>query len=106
MKIETSRFGALEIDDSSIITMPRGPLGFEDKTRFVTIQHRTDTLFRWLQCVDDSELAFVVIDPSVFFSDYDIEISDSDVEKLQLQSEDDAFVLTFVTIGEGEETFI
>ncbi|MHB9035444.1 MAG: flagellar assembly protein FliW [Armatimonadota bacterium] len=104
MKVETIRFGVLDVDDDSIITMPRGPLGFENKTRFVTIQHRADTGFRWLQCVDDSALAFVVVDPSGFVPEYDIEISDADVEKLQLESDQDAFIFAIVTVGEsGQE---
>jgi flagellar assembly factor FliW len=101
MRIETKRFGSLEIDEESIITMPKGPLGFEDNTRFITIQHRPDTAFRWLQCVDEPSLAFVVVDPSVFVENYDIEISDAEAEMLQLTDEGDAFVLAIVTVGSG-----
>lgn len=101
MKIETTRFGALEIDDESIITMPKGPLGFEDNTKFVTIQHREDTAFRWLQSVEEPSLAFVVVDPSRFMDNYDIEISDMDVEKLQLESDKDAFILAIARISDG-----
>jgi flagellar assembly factor FliW len=76
MRVETSRFGELEVDESSVINMPRGPIGFEDYTRFVLIEHRPDTEFRWMQSIDESTLAFVVVDPSKFFKDYEVEISD------------------------------
>jgi|YNPNPStandDraft_1061719.scaffolds.fasta_scaffold00001_11 flagellar assembly factor FliW len=101
MKIDTTRFGVLEVDDDSVVSMPRGPLGFEDNTEFVLIQHRPDTKFRWLQSTADPALAFVVIDPSDFFADYEFEISDADAEKLNLDSADDALVLAIVTISEG-----
>lgn len=99
MKVETTKFGTLEIDEGSIINMPKGILGFEDSKRFITIAHREDTSFRWLQCVDEPALAFVVVDPTIFMGNYDFEISDADVEKLQLASEKDAFVLAIATIG-------
>ncbi|MCE5314859.1 MAG: flagellar assembly protein FliW [Armatimonadota bacterium] len=101
MNVETTRFGTLEIDEESIIKMPRGMLGFDEYTRYITIQHRADTAFRWLQCVDEPALAFVVVDPSMFTTDYDFEISDADAEKLELTGEGDAFVLAVVNISNG-----
>ncbi|MFQ3550150.1 MAG: flagellar assembly protein FliW [Armatimonadota bacterium] len=101
MKVETLRFGTVEINDGSIIRMPRGPFGFENHLEFCLIQHRPDTKFRWLQSVSEPALAFVVIDPAEFFTGYEIEISDADAEKLNLKSADDALVLTIVTIGNG-----
>lgn len=105
MKVETTRFGTLDIDDGAVVTMPRGPLGFEHCTEFCLIQHRPDISFRWLQSTTDPALAFVVIDPSEFFADYMIEVSDSDAELLQLSKPEDALVLVVLTIGkDGKET--
>jgi len=101
MKVVTTRFGVLEIDDSSVIRMSRGPLGFEDQTDYCLIQHRPDTSFRWLQSIDEPSLAFVVADPSEFFADYDIEVPDSETGILRLKNPDDALVLTIVTISDG-----
>ncbi len=101
MKITTTRFGVIEIDDSSVIRMLRGPIGFEDYKNYCLIQHRPDTSFRWLQSVDEPSLAFVVVDPSQLFEDYNIELSDADAEALHLKRAEDALVLTIVTIGEG-----
>ena len=100
MKVNTTRFGTLEIDDSSIIKMPKGPLGFEENTDYCLIHHRPDTRFRWLQSVDEPGLAFVVVDPSQFFTDYDIEVPDAETEMLGIKSADDALVLVVVTIAE------
>lgn len=101
MKVETTRFGALEVDKGSMVKMLTGPFGFEDQTEFCLIQHRSDTSFRWLQSTKIPDLAFVVVDPMEFFSDYEIEISDADAEKLHLTCEEDALVLTIVTIKNG-----
>ncbi len=101
MKVETLRFGTLEIDESSIVRMPKGPLGFEEYNEYCLIQHRPDTNFKWLQSVQEPALAFVVVDPSDFFTGYEIEISDADAESLHLSSSDDATVLTLITISDS-----
>lgn len=101
MKVETTRFGMIEIDDSSIIRMPKGPIGFEDYKDYCLMQHRPDTSLRWLQSIDEPSLAFVVVDPSRFFADYEIEVPDAEAEMLHLENADDAIVLTIVTVGEG-----
>ena len=99
MKVETTRFGTLEVDDDALISMPGGMLGFEDCTRFLLIQHRPDSSLRWLQSVEEPAVAFVVLDPMAQFSDYEVEVSDSDAEKLQLASAEDATVFVVLTIS-------
>ena len=101
MKVKTTRFGEVEVDESALITMPSGPLGFENSTRFCLIQHRAGASFRWLQSIEEPGLAFVVADPSEYFTDYEIELSDADTEKLQLKSEEDALVLTILTVRDN-----
>ena len=104
MKVETTRFGVLEVDEQSTLQMPSGPLGFEEQTQFCLIQHRPDTNFRWLQSMGDPNLAFVVVDPAEFFEGYEIEIADTAAEQLALREEQDALVLVILTIGEGAES--
>ena len=101
MNVETTRFGVLEVDEGTLITMPSGPLGFEGYTRFCLIQHDAQASFRWLQSIEEPGLAFVVVHPSEYFADYEIEISDADAAKLQLESEDDALVLAILTIRDN-----
>lgn len=98
MIVETTRFGSVTIDDSSIISFPRGLLGFENDTEYVLVKHRPDTMFRWLQSVDSPELAFVVIDPMEFFTGYDLELSSIEAEYLNISELDEVEVLTMVTV--------
>ena len=102
MIVETERFGSIEVDDRSILKLKRGMLGFEEMKRFCLIQHKPDTPFKWLQSVDLPDLAFVVVDPSRFFADYEIEISDSDAAELEIDDPEHAVVLTTVTIKPDE----
>jgi len=101
MEVRTLRFGVLQIPDESVITMVRGMFGFEQYTRFCMVNHRPDTSFWWMQCVDEPALAFVVADPTQLFENYEFDIPDSEVEELKLKSESDAFTMVVLTIGSG-----
>ena len=73
MKIKTTRFGIITIEEK-IITMPFGMLGFSDEKRFVILQHKEDSPFFWYQSVDDPMLAFVIMSPFLFKPDYNVDV--------------------------------
>lgn len=73
MKIKTDRFGEIEIHEQELLHLPGGVIGFSDCKRVVLLEHHTDSPFRWLQSVDQPELAFVVIDPTLFVEDYPVD---------------------------------
>jgi len=107
MRINTQRFGEIEIDPGTVIEMAVGPFGFETLREFCLIEHAPDCDFRWLQSLSDPGLAFVVVDPMQFFPDYEVEINDDDARDLDLESPSDAAVLSIVTIpGEIGETSV
>ena len=74
MKINTTRFGTLTLEEEKIIDMPTGMLGFPEKRRFVILTHRDDSPFFWYQSVDDSDLAFVITNPALFHPDYNVDL--------------------------------
>jgi flagellar assembly factor FliW len=84
LKITTSRFGNLDIEEHRILHMPSGMVGFPDVNRFVLLEHQEGSPFFWLQSVDRAELAFVLTDPLLFKPDYEIEIGAEDMEALDL----------------------
>ncbi len=98
MKINTSRFGTLEIDESKIITFKQGIPGFKEYRRFVLLPHRGDSPFIWLQCIDRPELAFLTIDPAFICPDYSFSIPDEIVEDLDIRDTGSIETLVLVTI--------
>jgi len=101
VKIKTSRFGELTVDDARIITFTEGIPGFVRYTKFVLLENEKNTPFSWLQSVENEELAFVLIDPLTVVPDYRVEISTGDIENLMLTSTDKAVVLCIVNIATG-----
>lgn len=94
MEIQTTRFGAMSIEDERLMTFPNGLLGFPSHTRFALIQTGSENYFFWLQSVDDPHLAFVVTDPSTFFKNYEVPLRDELHQELQVT--DPAFLQIFV----------
>ena len=61
MKLDTIRFGELEIKEEDIIEFPEGILGFEDMKKFVIFQMEEGSPLMWMQSVEEAALAFIVI---------------------------------------------
>lgn len=101
MEIQTTRFGTLSVDDSRVITVPKGLLGFPQHTRFALIQTGEENYFFWLQSVDDPGLAFVVTDPGIFFKEYDVPLRDELLAELQV--EDPRAIQLFVICNKVDE---
>jgi len=70
MKIKNSQFGEVEFDENIIIPFPEGIIGFEDLKRFIIIHDEDCEPFRWLISVDEPEVGFAILEPSLVVQDY------------------------------------
>lgn len=61
MKIQTTRFGELDVADETLIELASGMVGFPDDTQFAWIAHRNSTDVAWIQSVTSATLAFPLI---------------------------------------------
>ncbi len=73
MEIETRQFGIVTIDDDKVITVPKGLPGFPGLNRYILLDHETIRPFVSLQSVEDGSLAFYLMDPFLFKSDYKVD---------------------------------
>ncbi len=99
IKIDTTRFGELEIDPQDIIEFPLGILGFETYSRYVILKQQ-DSLFTLMQSVDEPWLCFVLIMPELLRSDYQVDLEPRYVEELQFEDASDGEVFVIVTVPE------
>jgi len=99
--IKTIRFGDLQVHTDRLITMPNGILGFPECKRYVMLDHDEESPFKWLQCADDPDLAFVVTDPLVFFHDYRIDVKPEELGVLELKNAQDAAILVILSLVGG-----
>ena len=97
-KINTLRFGELEIEEQDVVRFVDGIPAFEDEHEFVVLPYEEGTPYMFLQSMMTPELAFLMTDPFVFFPDYSFELDDENMEKLAINSMDDVLVCTLISV--------
>lgn len=80
---ETTRFGQIDVKDEDVITIPDGPLGFSDCTRWTFVDEDKAVPFRMLQSLDNMKLAFCVLDPLVARPDYAFNVTADDLKLIK-----------------------
>ncbi len=98
MQIQTTRFGAVSIEESDLITLPEGLLGFNDLRKFVILEDPDDLVFAWLQSCEKPGVAFPVLEPELFSSDYRVRLAKADRETLKLTADGTFRLFTIVNI--------
>lgn len=83
MKISSSRFGELEVPAASVITIAGGIIGFAGLTKYVLLDYNPP--FSWLHSVEQSDLAFVVVNGGEFGDDYrfNLPVGDPDLDLIE-----------------------
>lgn len=97
MKINTTRFGEVEVDENLCFDIISPILGYDEK-RFVIIEHKTNSHFKWLQSTETPSLAFVITMPGLFGIDYVFELPDKEQEELGVETADDILVFNICVI--------
>lgn len=98
MKVVTSRFGELEVSEDIVISMTKPVLGFEQFRKYVLVETGDFEPFKWFQSVEDPHLAFVLVNPLLFFPDYVIEVNPKEIEELKVDNVGDILTFAIVTI--------
>jgi flagellar assembly factor FliW len=93
MQIQTTRFGVVTVDPNHLMTFPQGLIGFAGPARFALLQPNQSGAFYWLQSADEPETAFLVVDPALFFKDYQVSIREETQEDLDLVDAKDGQIL-------------
>ncbi|HOX12782.1 MAG TPA: flagellar assembly protein FliW [Spirochaetia bacterium] len=97
MRIQTKAYGPLDVDERQVLHFPDGLLGFE-KFKDYALLDAAQKPFFYLQSMDISELAFVLIDPFLFRPDYSVDADDALLSSVGIERPEDALVLSIVTV--------
>jgi flagellar assembly factor FliW len=97
MKISTTRFGQVAIEETDVLTFVDGLIGMEDCRRWVLLADAQNSALGWLQSLDRSEVALAVVSPRRFVRDYQVRVSQRDIQPLCFDQPKDAQVLVAVS---------
>jgi flagellar assembly factor FliW len=104
LTIDSARFGRVEIDPDSVIEFPDGLIGLGGK-QFALLASDPESPIVWLHCIDDPALSLPVTDPNRFFSSYQVELTDDDGERLDLDDETPVDVYVTVVAASALDDF-
>src|SRR3954471_8405332 len=97
MKISTSRFGNVTIQDADVLTFVDGLIGMEDCRRWVLLADAQNPALGWLQSLDRAEVALGVVSPRRFVPEYQVLVSKREIQPLGLSDPQEAQVLVIVS---------
>ena len=98
MKLNTARFGEIEIEENRIFNFVMPIIGFDMLHKFIILDPKKDTLFKWLQSIEDPALAFPIISVSALNLDYTIDLPDNIVETLDIKNVESLLVMNITSI--------
>ena len=98
MKIETTRFGELEVDEGQLLSFPMGLVGLPELTSFMMFDGPPGTPFQWLQSASRPELAYVSCDPALLVPDYRVRVTVEDLKPIGVTDVEDAVVAVILSV--------
>jgi flagellar assembly factor FliW len=94
----TARFGEISFKETEVLNFPKGILGFSQLTRYVILERKEIAPFKWIQSVEDPNVAFVIMNPVQFFPNFKLEINEKELEELNYTNSRDLIVYVIVNI--------
>ncbi|HEV2644303.1 MAG TPA: flagellar assembly protein FliW [Candidatus Elarobacter sp.] len=98
ISVMSDLLGPQSVDPSSVITFPKGLLGFPECRSFILLPSEREHVY-WLQSVEYSTLVFLTVDPFVFFPGYTLDLAVTDFGMPVSASE--VSVLAIVTLPQA-----
>jgi flagellar assembly factor FliW len=101
MKINTTRFGEIEVDETLFFNFIEPILGYEQLSKYILLDHDTESPFKWLQSVEDSEIAFPITFPAFFGINYQFVIPEDKAKKLSLTDANNLLSFNIACVPHG-----
>ena len=95
IKVNSSRFGELQIPASAIFKIINGIIGFPDAVNYTLLEYNPP--FSWLHSTENPELAFVVVNAAEFGDEYRFPLPIGDRE-LGLKEDDEIAAVNLVSV--------
>lgn len=98
--INTTRFGELSVPEEKIITFKDGIPGFPNAKRYILLDYK-DSNLKWLQSIDDPDLAFIVTEALNIEPTFEVKLDKSVIDYLEITDEKNVAVLLILRTQDG-----
>jgi flagellar assembly factor FliW len=96
MRINTTRFGRIDVDAGDLLTFASGLPGLEDCREWALLADATNDALGWLQSTTRGDVAIAVVSPRRFVPHYQVRIPRSELTPLRLRDVRQAQVVVVV----------
>ncbi|MEM1226730.1 MAG: flagellar assembly protein FliW [Planctomycetota bacterium] len=104
MRIDSQRFGTIELNPDQLFLFPHGLIGMEPLHQWALIPDPQNECVAWLQSAARGDRALAVISPRAFFPDYRVHVGRRDLSGLHLKSGAEVYIMTTVAGHVGKLT--
>lgn len=101
MILKTSKFGDVEVNEEYIFTFVEPIIGYEQYKEFALIDYNVDSPFKWLQSLDNPDLAMPVTIPAYFGIPYEFTIPDEKEAVLDAKDATEILSLNIANVPNG-----
>ena len=101
MILNTTRFGEIEIEENRIFEFILPIIGFNEMSKFIILDPNKDTLFKWLQSIEEPSLAFPIISVAALDYDYTVDLPANVVEDLKVENVEDLLIMNITSIPQN-----
>ncbi len=88
----------VEWTEDQVIHFPNGLPGFEDARKFIIMSVPEHQPFHWMECVDEINIRFAVINPLSFRPDYQPKIKKEEIASLDIGDPKELLLYVIVTL--------
>lgn len=104
MRIETQRFGTLQVDEQELFLFPQGLIGLETLRQWLLVPDPENPSVAWLQSASRGDRALAMISPRMFVPQYRVHVAGHSLGVLQMRSDHRTYVLTTLSGKPGTVT--
>lgn len=101
-KVDTVRFGEIDVEEDKIVHFEQGIPAFEDEHEFIVIPYDAESPYYFMQSLATPDLAFLLTVPFVFFPEYEFELDDTTQKELGIKQQEEVLLYVLITIPSGK----
>ena len=101
-KIDTLRFGQIEVEEEKIVHFKDGIPAFEEEHEFIIVPYDNESPYYFMQSLATPDLAFLITVPFLFFPDYEFELDEVAQHELDIRHQEDMLIYVLITIPGGK----
>ena len=84
IKVNSARFGEVDISEEQVITFPSGIAGFDMLKRWCLLHLEEAPDYNWLQSLEEPGIALLLADPDQLFQGYVADVREEQVADLRI----------------------